>query len=31
MKGFLQLMIQSKKYQKDYAEVMMSEFIRLEA
>ncbi|XBO86856.1 ATP-binding protein [Bacillus licheniformis] len=24
-------MIQSKKYQKDYAEVMMSEFIRLEA
>ncbi|MCY8595043.1 ATP-binding protein, partial [Bacillus haynesii] len=31
LKGFLQLMIQSKKYQKDYAEVMMSEFIRLEA
>ncbi|WFA06187.1 ATP-binding protein [Bacillus sp. HSf4] len=31
LKGFLQLMIQSKKYQKDYAEVMMSEFIRLES
>ncbi|MCF7619605.1 ATP-binding protein [Bacillus sonorensis] len=31
LKGFLQLMIQTKKYQKDYAEVMMSEFIRLEA
>ncbi|NPC91986.1 PAS domain-containing protein [Bacillus sp. WMMC1349] len=31
LKGFLQLMIQTKKYQKDYAEVMMSEFIRLES
>ncbi|MFJ5963971.1 CheR family methyltransferase [Bacillus sp. NPDC093026] len=31
LKGFLQLMIQSKKYQKDYADVMMSEFNRLEA
>ncbi|WP_226567074.1 CheR family methyltransferase [Bacillus stratosphericus] len=31
LKGFLQLMIQSKKYQKDYAGVMMSEFNRLEA
>ncbi|WP_406589810.1 CheR family methyltransferase [Bacillus atrophaeus] len=31
LKGFLQLMIQSKKYQKDYAEVMMSEFVRLES
>ncbi|PCK22408.1 histidine kinase [Bacillus pumilus] len=30
LKGFLQLMIQSKKYQKDYADVMMSEFNRLE-
>ncbi|MBX7002282.1 PAS domain S-box protein [Bacillus aerophilus] len=31
LKGFLQLMIQSKKYQKDYADVMMSEFNRLES
>ncbi|OLP63343.1 Sporulation kinase E [Bacillus pumilus] len=31
LKGFLQLMIQSKKYQKNYADVMMSEFNRLEA
>ncbi|MFS0655067.1 CheR family methyltransferase [Bacillus sp. 179-C3.3 HS] len=31
LKGFLQLMIQNKKYQKDYADVMMSEFNRLES
>lgn len=31
LRGFLQLMIQTKTYEKEYAEVMMSEFIRLES
>ncbi|MGG3622941.1 CheR family methyltransferase [Bacillus gobiensis] len=31
LKGFLQLMIQSNTYHKEYAEVMQSEFIRLES
>ncbi len=30
LRGFLQLMIQSNTYQKEYADVMMTEFIRLE-